>query len=133
MVLVFSEAANNSDEIKKELSLASRYHVPVMALRTEDVEPNDAFAYELSTRQWIDAFESWDRSIDALVQHIGRLSAPACASAARNSTARAPPRPDIAARPRRRRGRAPHRGARRGGVVAASPGAGGGTQHDGAA
>ena len=76
MVLVFSEAANNSDEIKKELSLASRFHVSVMALRTEDVEPNDAFAYELSTRQWIDAFESWDRSIDALVQHIGRLSSP---------------------------------------------------------
>ena len=50
MVLVFSQAANNSDEIKKELSLASRYHVPVMALRIEGVEPSDAFAYELSTR-----------------------------------------------------------------------------------
>jgi tetratricopeptide (TPR) repeat protein len=75
MVLVFSEAANNSDEIKKELSLASRYHIPVMALRIEDVEPSDAFAYELSTRQWIDAFESWDKSIDALVRQIGQTSA----------------------------------------------------------
>ena len=73
MVLVFSEAANNSDEIKKELSPASRYHVPVMALRMEDVEPSDAFAYELSTRQWVDAFEGWDRSIDSLMQRIGRL------------------------------------------------------------
>ena len=73
IVLVFSEAANNSDEIKKELSLASRYHVPVMALRIEDVEPSDAFAYELSTRQWIDAFEGWDRSIDLLVGRIGQL------------------------------------------------------------
>ena len=70
MVLVFSEAANNSDEIKKELSLASRYHVPVMALRIEDVEPSDAFAYELSTRQWIDAFQGWDHSIDALVKKL---------------------------------------------------------------
>ena len=33
MVLVFSDAANNSEEIKKELSLASRCHVPVMTLR----------------------------------------------------------------------------------------------------
>lgn len=74
MVLVFSEAANNSDEIKKELSLASRYRVPVMALRIEDVEPSDAFAYELSTRQWIDAFQSWDKSMDALVRQIGQLS-----------------------------------------------------------
>jgi tetratricopeptide (TPR) repeat protein len=74
MVLVFSQAANNSDEIKKELSLASRYRVPVMALRIEDVEPSDAFAYELSTRQWIDAFDGWDRSIDALVSRIGQVS-----------------------------------------------------------
>lgn len=77
MVLVFSDAANNSDEIKKELSLASRYHIPVMALRIEDVEPSDAFAYELSTRQWIDAFESWDRSIDALVRRIDHIDCPA--------------------------------------------------------
>ena len=75
MILVFSEAANNSDEIKKELSLASKHHVPLMALRIEDVEPSDAFAYELSTRQWIDAFTSWDRSIDALVARIGQISA----------------------------------------------------------
>ena len=74
MVLVFSEAANNSDEIKKELSLASKHHVPLMALRIEDVEPSDAFAYELSTRQWIDAFESWDRSIDSLVRHIKQVA-----------------------------------------------------------
>jgi hypothetical protein len=74
MVLVFSQAANNSDEIKKELSLASRYRVPVMALRIEDVEPSDAFAYELSTRQWIDAFEGWDRSIDSLVSRIREIS-----------------------------------------------------------
>ena len=73
MVLVFSAAANSSDEIKKELSLASRYRVPVMALRIEDVEPSDAFAYELSTRQWIDAFDGWDRSIDALVSRIAQL------------------------------------------------------------
>ena len=73
MVLVFSDAANNSDEIKKELSLASRFHVPVMALRIEDVEPSDAFAYELSTRQWIDAFEGWDQSIDTLVGKLEQL------------------------------------------------------------
>src|SRR5437868_734308 len=90
MVLLFSGAANNSDEIKKELSLASRYRVPVMALRIEDVEPSDAFAYELSTRQWIDAFDGWDRSIDALVGRIGQLSA------GERSAAPAPARPRVA-------------------------------------
>ena len=73
LVLVFSKAANNSDEIKKELSLASRHHVPVMALRIEDIEPSDAFAYELSTRQWIDAFSGRDRAIDALVRKLEQL------------------------------------------------------------
>ena len=74
VVLVFSTAANNSDEIKKELSLASRYRVPVLAVRIEDVEPSDAFAYELSTRQWIDAFAGRDQAIDSLVARIGQLS-----------------------------------------------------------
>jgi tetratricopeptide (TPR) repeat protein len=84
MVLVFTDSANNSDEIKKELSLASRYHIPVMALRIEDVEPSDAFAYELSTRQWIDAFEGWDKSMDRLVHTIEQMSA-----ASRNAPASA--------------------------------------------
>jgi tetratricopeptide (TPR) repeat protein len=70
LVLVFSEAANSSDEIKKELSLASRYHLPVIALRLQEIEPSDAFAYELSTRQWIDAFEGWDKSLDLLVSRL---------------------------------------------------------------
>ena len=74
MVLVFSRTANHSNEIKKELSLASRYQLPVIAFRLEDVEPSDAFAYELSTRQWIDAFEGWDRAIDSLVGRIREIS-----------------------------------------------------------
>jgi len=95
LVLLFSEAANNSDEIKKELSLASRYHVPVIALRIEEVEPSDAFAYELSTRQWIDAFEGRDQAIDLLVGRIARLSgaepvaAPTATAASRRTAFRA--------------------------------------------
>ena len=75
MVLVFSDAANDSDEIKKELSLASKHKVPVLALRIEDVEPSDAFAYELATRQWLDAFDGWDKSIDTLVRTLRQLGA----------------------------------------------------------
>lgn len=74
MVLVFSEAANNSNEIKKELSLASRFGVTVIALRIEDVEPSNAFAYELSTRQWIDAFEGWDKAIDSLAGRLPQIN-----------------------------------------------------------
>jgi hypothetical protein len=70
MVLVFTGHANNSNEIKKEIALASQNGVVVIPLRLEDVLPSDAFLYELSTRQWIDAFEDWDRAIGRLADQI---------------------------------------------------------------
>lgn len=82
MVLVFTGSANNSDEIKKEIALASQNHLAVIPLRVEDVLPSDAFVYELSTRQWIDAFDDWDRAMARLAEQIsaiagGRAAAPA--------------------------------------------------------
>ena len=71
MVLVFTGSANNSSEIKKEIALASQNHLAVIPLRVEDVLPSDAFVYELSTRQWIDAFDDWDRAMGRLVDQIG--------------------------------------------------------------
>ncbi|HLY56843.1 MAG TPA: TIR domain-containing protein [Stellaceae bacterium] len=73
MVLVFTSSANNSDEIKKELALASQGRIAVIPVRVEDVAPNDAFSYEFATRQWIDAFGDWDRAIGRLAAHIGEL------------------------------------------------------------
>lgn len=70
LVLVFSDSANQSDEIKKELSLASRFRIPVIAVRIADVDPSDAFAYELSTRQWIDLFADRTRAIDAVAERL---------------------------------------------------------------
>ncbi|MBW0007728.1 MAG: TIR domain-containing protein, partial [Sphingomonas sp.] len=89
VVVIFSGAANNSDEIKKELSLASRHRVPVIAFRIEDVEPSDAFAYELSTRQWIDAFAGRSKSLDLLAE---RLSSFAATSQVSETAFRHPPR-----------------------------------------
>src|ERR1044071_9969324 len=66
MVLVFTGSANNSDEIKKEVALASHYHLAVIPVRVEDVLPTGAFLYELSTRQWIDALDDWERAMSRL-------------------------------------------------------------------
>jgi tetratricopeptide (TPR) repeat protein len=96
VALVFSDAANTSSEIKKELSLASRYEVPVIALRLKDVEPSDAFAYELSTRQWINAFEGWDKAIDTLVSRIAQISAAGTVAPA--AATLASPRTDFSSR-----------------------------------
>jgi formylglycine-generating enzyme required for sulfatase activity len=70
MVLVFTANANNSNEIKKELALASQNNLVVIPVRIEDVVPNEAFAYEFATRQWIDLFGDWEDSIARLVELI---------------------------------------------------------------
>jgi hypothetical protein len=70
MVLVFTANANNSNEIKKELALASQNNLVVIPVRIEDVVPNEAFAYEFATRQWIDLFHDWENSIAHLVEMI---------------------------------------------------------------
>jgi hypothetical protein len=70
MVLVFTANANSSDEIKKELALASQHRLLVIPVKLEDVIPNEAFAYEFATRQWIDLFGDWEASISRLVDAI---------------------------------------------------------------
>jgi hypothetical protein len=73
MLLIFTSNANNSDEIKKELVLAGRHRVNVLPVRVEDVAPNDAFAYEFATRQWIDLFKDWEREIDRLGAQVDAI------------------------------------------------------------
>jgi hypothetical protein len=74
MLLVFTQNANNSDEIKKELVLAGHNRLIVIPVRVEDVVPGGAFAYELATRQWVDLFEDWDRAIERLANWIRTIS-----------------------------------------------------------
>ena len=74
MVLVFTANANSSNEIKKELAIASQNNLVVIPVRIEDVIPNEAFAYEFATRQWIDLFEDWESSIARLVELIATTS-----------------------------------------------------------
>jgi hypothetical protein len=75
--LGFTEAYSN--EIKKELLLAGRHHVIVVPVRVEDVVPNDAFAYEFASRQWIDLFHDWERNraiVNADRPNVGRAEYP---------------------------------------------------------
>ena len=73
MILVFTENANNSDDVKREIALASQKHILVVPVRVEDVTPNPAFRYELATRQWIDLFENWETEIENLVSQIAEV------------------------------------------------------------
>ena len=90
MLLVFSANANNSDEIKKELVLAGRHRVTVVPVRVEDVVPNDAFSYELATRQWVDLFQDWESQIEQLVGQVEMILAAPISTTASEAP---PPRP----------------------------------------
>jgi TPR repeat protein len=70
MLLIFTANANDSDEVKKELVLASQNRLIVIPLRVEDITPDDAFAYELATRQWIEMFDDWERGLERLVTRL---------------------------------------------------------------
>jgi formylglycine-generating enzyme required for sulfatase activity len=87
---VFSSNANNSAEIKKELALASQHGLTVIPVRVEDVAPNDAFAYEFATRQWIDLFHDFGKAVERLAGQIGGASAPAGAPAPGDAVATVP-------------------------------------------
>ena len=75
MVLVFSGAANDSDEIKKEVALASQRRITVVPVRIEDVAPSKAFRYELATRNWIDIFPDWDAGVAKLGDRLAAILA----------------------------------------------------------
>ena len=76
LVLVFSANTNQSDEIKKELSLASRQRMPVIPVRVEDVLPDEGLSYELATRQWIDLFADWETAMSRLAEQISLVAPP---------------------------------------------------------
>jgi len=84
MLLVFTGNSNNSEEMTKELALASQHRLIVIPLRIEDVTPNEAFSYEFATRQWIDFFADWEAAMDQLSLRISTAIAadPALAPAA---------------------------------------------------
>src|SRR5262245_16580540 len=57
MVLVFSNAANNSEDVAREVALASKRKILILPVRIEDASPTEAIEYQITTRQFIDLFD----------------------------------------------------------------------------
>lgn len=76
MVLIFSSRTSLSQEVNKEMSLASAFKLSVIPLRIENTMPQGALHYELATRQWIDAFDRWESAIGELVRAIHSIAIP---------------------------------------------------------
>jgi hypothetical protein len=68
MVMVFSENANSSPQIEREVDRAVNKGIPIIPLRIENVQPGEALEYFLSSPHWLDAFKP------PLGQHLDRLA-----------------------------------------------------------
>lgn len=55
MVLIFSGHSNKSEQVLREVQLATDCHLPVVRFRIEDVPLTDDLTYLLSTPHWLDA------------------------------------------------------------------------------
>ncbi|CAN5611601.1 hypothetical protein BH10ACT2_BH10ACT2_08570 [soil metagenome] len=56
LVVLISDAANKSDHVAREVSIAAEAHKPIVPLRLATVEPDGSLRYLLHLRQWIDVF-----------------------------------------------------------------------------
>lgn len=54
-VLIFSEAANGSPHVAREIEFAVGLRIPIFALRIDNTPYSDSLAYYLKMSQWIDA------------------------------------------------------------------------------
>ena len=74
LTIFFSEDANNSRQLKKELAVADSLGKPVIPVLIENTAPRGAFLYELADRNWIQAFPEPMERINELVDHLAILA-----------------------------------------------------------
>jgi len=71
MILLFSQSANASAQIKREVERAVNKGVYVIPFRLHDVPPARALEYFISTSQWMDAFSPpLERHLDNLAKTV---------------------------------------------------------------
>jgi hypothetical protein len=76
LLLVFSEAADASEQVMREVEAAVSGKVPIVPVRIADTLPGDAMRYFLSVAQWLDAFGApIDASLPAIVAQTRQVLA----------------------------------------------------------
>jgi tetratricopeptide (TPR) repeat protein len=70
MLLIFSERCNESEYIRREVTVAGEAGKIIIPFRIENVLPRRGLRVRLSDLHWIDGFVSRERAIDELVANI---------------------------------------------------------------
>jgi hypothetical protein len=74
LILVFSEHANDSDHVQREVAKAFSSGLAVIPFRIKDVSPNQSLSYFLDTVQWLDAgAPPFDKHLGALCERVKKL------------------------------------------------------------
>ncbi len=72
-MLLFSQAASESEDIAKELAAATFSKKLVVPVRIENIQPTGAFLYELASRNWVNAFENTEAKLAELAHSLATL------------------------------------------------------------
>ena len=71
MILIFSQSANASSQIKREVERAVNKEVYIIPFRVDDIPPTRALEYFISSSQWMDAFSPpLERHLDNLAKTV---------------------------------------------------------------
>ena len=73
MLVVFSDSFNRSEQVDREIELASEDHKPILTFRITDGAFKGAKKYYLKNLNWIDAFPDPERSFGPLLTNICHL------------------------------------------------------------
>lgn len=74
-ILVFSENANRSQHVKREVNLAVNNKIPILPIRIENVELSKSFEYLIGINQWLDVFEPpVEKNFPAIISAVSKLA-----------------------------------------------------------
>ena len=73
MVVVFSDNFNNSDQVDREIELASEDKKPILTFRLTDDAFKGAKKYYLKNLNWIDAFPNPQEVFGAVAENVAKL------------------------------------------------------------
>jgi hypothetical protein len=73
-LLVFSDNANNSSQIIKEVDCATSDEKTIIPFRMEDVKPTGSMKYYLGSLHWLDAITPpMEKQIESLADYIAHI------------------------------------------------------------
>lgn len=90
MLLIFSEHCNESEYIRREVTVAGESQKVVIPFRIENAQPKHGLRVRLSDLHWIDGFASRERAIDELVKTFHSPTDEAVVKAAADKALREP-------------------------------------------